>query len=275
MASADNPYFARSFVNRVWAHYLGIGIVEPADDFSLANPPSNVALLDALAKDFVEHKYDIRHIERTILLSRAYQRTSKANETNRFDRRNFSHAQIRPMMAEVVLDVLNAALGTSETFANDAPAGAKMIEVGASRLANGNLNYVLRIFGRPPRTTACDCERAMDPALPQTLYRMTDQSILQKLRQKGNRLQDLLASKKSDSEILDELFLATLTRPPTAAERTAFETHRQVIPSVVEPGSKLAKQAIADRQSDSRARESDFVDVLWALINTREFILNH
>src|SRR5262249_20630306 len=154
---------ARAFVNRVWAHYFGVGIVEPVDDFSLANPPTNAPLLDALATDFVEHKYDIRYIERTILLSRTYQRTSKPNETNRLDRRCFSHAQIRPMMAEVVVDVLNAALGTNEKFANDAPAGAKMIEVGASRLANGNLNYVLRIFGRPPRTTACDCERAMDP----------------------------------------------------------------------------------------------------------------
>jgi len=253
MRSSDNPYFARSFVNRVWAHYFGIGIVEPADDFSLANPPSNVVLLEALAKDFVEHKYDIRRIERTILLSRAYQRASKPNETNKFDRRNFSHAQIRPMMAEVVVDVLNAALGTSETFNNDAPSGAKMIEVGASRLANGNLNYVLRIFGRPPRTTACDCERAMDPALPQTLYRMTDQSILQKLRQKGNRVQQLLSTKKSDEEICEELFLATLTRPPSAAEKAALLKHREEEPN----------------------REAAFVDALWALINTREFILNH
>jgi hypothetical protein len=253
MSSSENPYFARSFVNRVWAHYFGLGIVEPADDFSLANPPTNAPLLDALAKDFVEHKYDIRHIERTILLSRAYQHTSKTNETNKFDRRNFSHAQIRPMMAEVVVDVLNAALGTNETFANDAPAGAKMVEVGASRLANGNLNYVLRIFGRPPRTTACDCERAMDPALPQTLYRMTDQAILQKLRQKSNRVQQLLASKKNDEEMCEELFLATLTRLPSASEKAAFLKHRE----------------------DESNREAAFIDALWALINTREFILNH
>src|SRR5262245_10302140 len=203
MKQPDNPFFARSFVNRVWAHYFGIGIVEPVDDFSQANPPSNAPLLDALAKDFVEHNYDIRCLERAVLMSRTYQLSSKANETNRLDRRNFSHAQIRPMMAEIVVDVLNSALGVSEAFGNGARSNVHRVEVCASRMANGNLNYVLRTFGRPPRTTACDCERAMDPALPQTLYRMTDQSILAKLRQKDGRVQQLLRTKKTDVEIFE------------------------------------------------------------------------
>lgn len=253
MRRPDNPFFARSFVNRVWAHYFGIGIIEPVDDFSQANPPSNPALLDAMAKDFVEHHYDIRRLERAILMSRTYQLSSRPNYTNRLDRKNFSHAQIRPMMAEVFVDVQNSALGVSENFGTEAPGNVHMIEVGTSRLNNGNLNYVLRIFGRPPRTTACDCERAMDPALPQTLYRMTDQVLLAKLRQKNNHLQQLLAAKKSDSEILEELFLATLTRFPTAAEKAAFEKHRAA----------------------ERNRETAFQDVLWALLNTREFVLNH
>lgn len=253
MQSPDNPFFARSFVNRVWAHYFGIGIVEPVDDFSQANPPSNVALLDALAEDFVAHHYDIRRLERTVLMSRAYQLSSRPNATNRLDRKNFSHAQIRPMMAEVFVDVQNSALGVSENFGPDVPANVHMIEVGASRLNNGNLNYVLRIFGRPPRTTACDCERAMDPALPQTLYRMTDQALLAKLRQRNNRLHELLAAKKSDSEIFEDLFLAALTRFPASAERAAFEKH----------------------MASERNREAAFIDVLWALLNTREFVLNH
>ncbi|HEY1379427.1 MAG TPA: DUF1549 domain-containing protein, partial [Gemmataceae bacterium] len=180
MRSPDNPYFARSFVNRVWAHYFGVGLVEPVDDFSQANPPSNARLLDALAKDFVEHGYDIRQLERTILESRTYQRSSVANETNKFDKNNFARGYVRPMMAEVVVDVLDAALGTEEQWGNEAPAGRKMVEVGASRLNNNNLGYALRIFGRPPRTTACDCERASDPALPQTLFRMTDKSVVAK-----------------------------------------------------------------------------------------------
>ncbi|HLW66467.1 MAG TPA: DUF1549 and DUF1553 domain-containing protein [Gemmataceae bacterium] len=253
MDSPENPFFARSFVNRVWGHYFGSGLVDPVDDFSIANPPSNPALLDALAADFIKHKYDIRFIEKTVLMSRTYQLASKPNATNRLDRRNFSHSQVRPIMAEAVVDVLNSALEVTETYGNDVPAGVHMTEVGASRLQNNNINYVLRIFGRPPRTTACDCERAMDPALPQTLYRMTDQQILAKLAQKDNRVRKLLATKKSDNEVFEELFLATLTRFPTEAEKQTIEKYR----------------------SGQANREAAFVDTMWALLNTREFILNH
>jgi len=253
MRSPENPFFARSFVNRVWAHYFGAGIVDPVDDFSLANPPSNAALLDALAADFVKNKFDIRKLEKAVLMSRTYQLSSKSNETNRFDRKNFSHAQIRPMLAEVVVDVLNSALDVTENYGNDVPSGVHMIEIGASRLQNANVNYALRIFGRPPRTTACDCERAMDPALPQTLYRMTDQAILSKLRAPTNRLFKMLKAKKSDDEIIDELFLATLTRLPKASER----------------------EAVKEELAADNSRENVLVNTLWALINTREFILNH
>src|SRR2546427_455024 len=110
----DNPFFARSFANRVWGHYFGVGIVDPVDNFALANPPSNDRLLDALAKDFVAHHYDIRQLERAILNSRAYQLSHSTNASNRHDRNNYSHAYLRPMMAEVVLDVINSALGASE-----------------------------------------------------------------------------------------------------------------------------------------------------------------
>jgi hypothetical protein len=253
MQSPDNPYFARSFVNRVWAHYFGVGLVEPVDDFSQANPPTNARLLDALAKEFVEHEFDIRHLERTIVQSATYQRSAVPNESNKFDKNNFARGYVRPMMAEVVVDVLNAALGTEENWGNEAPKARKMVEVGSSRVQNQNLGYVLRIFGRPPRTTACDCERTFDPALPQTLYRMTDQGILQKLNDRNNRLTHLLKSNATDDEILDELFVACLTRPPTEEERAGFARHRAA----------------------NKSRVEAFQDTLWALINTREFILNH
>jgi hypothetical protein len=253
MRSPENPTFARAFVNRIWAHYFGIGLVDPVDDFSQANPPTNARLLAELAKDFVAHDYDIRRLERTILESRTYQRSSVPTESNKFDKNNFARGYVRPMMAEVVVDVLDAAIGVEEQWGNDAPKGRKMIEVGASRLANGNLGYALRIFGRPPRTTACDCERTFDPALPQTLYRMTDSGVLQKLTAKDSRLALLLETKKTDDEVLDELFLACLTRPATADERAAFARHR----------------------AESKLRPAAFQDTLWALINTREFILNH
>ena len=112
----DNPFFARSFVNRVWGHYFGIGLVHPVDDFSLGNPPSNEKLLDALARDFVDHKFDIRHLERQILNARVYQLTSRTNETNKLDRNNYAHSYVRPMMAEAVVDVIDAALGVAAGF---------------------------------------------------------------------------------------------------------------------------------------------------------------
>lgn len=252
MRDPDNPFFARSFVNRVWAHYLGVGLVHPVDDFSQANPPTNPRLLDALAEDFIASGYDVRELERTILMSQTYQRSSKPNESNRFDRNNFARSYIRPLMAEQVVDVLNAAVGVDEQFGNDAPAGKKMTEVGTSRL-NGNLAYVLRIFGRPPRTTACDCERATEPALPQTLFRMTDPTLIQKLQAKGNRTAKLARSKMTDEQAVEELFLATLTRFPTESE----------------------KAEALEFLGDEKNRAEGLQDVLWALINTREFILNH
>ena len=132
MRSPENPFFARSFVNRVWGHYSGVGIVDPVDNFSLANPPSNEKLLDALAQDFIAHEYDIRHLERTILTSRTYQLCSDTNASNRLDRNNYSHGYVRPMMAEVVVDVLNTALGVSEDFKNDGPPNCRATEVGAA-----------------------------------------------------------------------------------------------------------------------------------------------
>jgi hypothetical protein len=253
MRAPDNPFFARSFANRVWGHYLGTGIVHPVDDFSLANPPSNPKLLDALAQDFVAGKYDVRALERRVLNSRTYQLSSTVNASNRFDRTNYAHAYVRPLMAEVVVDVLNAALGTVENFGPDALPGTRAIEVGASRLQNGAVNYAFRIFGRPPRTTACDCERAMDPALPQKLYLMADPALLAKLRAPQNRLKALLAAKPDDDAALDELFLATLARLPTAEERAAFAEHR----------------------AGKKDRQAAFAGVLWALVNTNEFIFNH
>jgi hypothetical protein len=253
MRSPDNPFFARALVNRVWGHYFGVGIVDPVDNFSLANPPSNEKLLDALAKDFVESKYDIRKLERTILNSRTYQLGSAANDSNQFDRIDYSHSYLRPMMAEVALDVIDDAVGVKEKFGPDAPPDCRAIEVGASRLNGTAAQQAFRVFGRPPRTTACDCERASDPGLTQKLYLMADDGIINKVRAPDNRLKQLLAEKTSDDEALEELFLATLTRLPTEKERAAFAAYRE----------------------KKKDRREAFADALWALVNTKEFILNH
>jgi hypothetical protein len=157
------------------------------------------------------------------------------------------------MMAEAVIDVLNSALGADEKFGNDAKPGAKAVEVGSSQLQNAQLAYAFRIFGRPPRTTACDCERAADPALPQKLFLLADGAIQQKLTAPRNRVKQLVADRKGDVEAIDELFLATLTRLPTERERQLFLEYRK----------------------NSRSAETAFTDALWALINTKEFIFNH
>jgi hypothetical protein len=253
MRSSDNPFFARSFVNRVWGHYFATGIVHPVDDFSLANPPSNNKLLDALAKEFLDSRYNIRELERKILLSRTYQLTSAPNETNRLDRTSYSHSNVRPIMAEVIVDVLNAALGATEKFGPEMADGTRAIEVGASRVQNASVSYAFRIFGRPPRTTACDCERALEPGLPQKLYLMADPSVQQKMQSPQGRLAKLLAAEKDDNKALDELFLATVSRMPTAKEFAWFAAHR----------------------ASSKDRRSAFADTLWALINTNEFVFNH
>ena len=255
MRSPENAFFARSFANRIWGHYFGRGIVEPVDDFSLANPPANEKLLDALAKDFIASKFDIRRLERNILLSRTYQLTSTTNTTNKFDKINHAHAYVRPMMAEVVVDVLNGSLGVTENFGIEAPTGCRAIEIGSSRLQNQTVGYVFRIFGRPPRSTACDCERAMEPGLPQKLFLMADQTIVKRISDAQQKLlKPLLSSKMTDAEILDELVLATLSRPATAEERTFFAKH------------------LERRKMD---RTVAFTDMLWVLINTTEFISNH
>jgi hypothetical protein len=253
MRAPDNPYFARSFVNRVWGHYLGVGLVEPVDDFSLANPSTNATLLDALAKDFIDHKYDLRYLETVILNARVYQLSSRTNPTNKYDRNNYSHAYLRPLLAEVVVDVLNSALGATETFGPEAPAGCRAIEVGSSRVQNPTIAYAFRTFGRPPRTSACDCERAMEPALPQKLFLMTDSALQAKFTAPKGRLKELLDARKSDEATLDELFLATLSRYPTEADKKWFEEYRKT----------------------EKDRQTAFSGALWALINTREFILNH
>jgi hypothetical protein len=255
VTAPENPFFARSFANRVWAHYFGVGLVNPTDDFSLANPPTNARLLDALAADFVKSGYDVRKLEKTILLSRTYQLDYKTNDTNKFDKNNFSHAYIRPLMAEQVVDVLNSALGVNETFApqDGAPPGTKVVEVGSSRITNPNLAYALRIFGRPPRTTACDCERAAEPALPQTLFRMTDRSILDKFTARDGRVAELGKSKLTDDELAEEMFLATLSRMPTDDEKAETVKHLK----------------------EAKTRTEAVTDIVWALVNTREFILNH
>jgi hypothetical protein len=157
------------------------------------------------------------------------------------------------MLAEVVVDVINAGLGVTEKFGTDAPAGCRAIEVGSSRLQTQSVAYAFRIFGRPPRTSACDCERKMEPGLSQKLYLMADGAMVSKLQAGQNRLRELLAKHRDDDSALEELFLATLSRFPTETEKARFNDYR----------------------AGQKDRRKVFGDTLWALVNTTEFIFNH
>jgi hypothetical protein len=251
LVAPGNPYFSRSFVNRVWAAYFGAGLVEPVDGFSVTNPPSNPRLLDALAADFISHGYDIRRLERMLLNSRAYQRSSRPVAGNLDDRGNFARSMPRLLMAEVLVDALDAALGVTGEFGTDAPKGARAIQIATNRPASPDLARAFRVLGRPERASTCDCERPKAPALGQTLFLMTDDALLRKL--KAGRVRTLAASDRCDAEAVEELFLAALSRPPSWDEARSALDHLRTSPD----------------------RTTGLADVLWALINTREFVLNH
>jgi hypothetical protein len=251
LVQPDNRFFARALVNRTWAHYFGAGLVEPVDAFSAANPPTNERLLDALAKDFITHGFDLRRLEHLILTSRTYQLSSRPSPANASDHTHHSHAHLRPMLAEVVVDVLSDALGVPEPLGGDVRPGARAIDLASNRVYQPHLARTFTVFGRPARAATCDCERPHGPALPQTLFLMTDSVLLKRIRE--GRLARLLADKRSDSEIIEELCLATLSRYPQAAEM----------------------EAAMNQVRRARDRASGLADIFWALLNTREFILNH
>lgn len=178
----DNPYFAKAMVNRVWAHYFSVGIVHPADDLNLANAPSNAPLLNYLATEFVNHGYDLKWLHREILNSDAYQRTWKPNETNKLDSRNFSHAQLKRLPAEVAYDSIYMALSNDKVAQRltEGQVDRALTQGGASKQDRNDRNasaYALRIFGRSVRESNCDCDRSNDPSLLQTVFLLNDQDV--------------------------------------------------------------------------------------------------
>jgi Protein of unknown function (DUF1549)/Protein of unknown function (DUF1553) len=248
LTATDNPFFARSVANRVWYHLNGKGIVDPVDDFRDSNPSCNDELLDALAKDFAAHQYDLKHLIRTITASRTYQLSAQPNDLNKDDAKYFSHAVTRLLTAEQLLDALCDVTGVPEKFAG-LPAGTRAIQ-----LPDGEVNHpFLKTFGQPARELACECERESDSNLAQALQLINGPTINEKIRNPNNRLGKLLAAKKSESDILNDLYLAALSRAPSADEQAAALGH-------------VAKGA------DKRKA---WEDVLWAVLNTREFLFRH
>ncbi len=248
LTAPDNPFFSKSVVNRVWYHLMGKGIVDPVDDFRDSNPACNDELLAALAQDFAAHRFDIKHLVRTIMKSRTYQLSATPNEFNADDDKYFSKAVTRLLPAEVLLDAICDFTGVPEKFAG-LPPGTRAVQ-----LPDGEVNHpFLKAFGQPARELACECERETEGNLGQALQLINGPTVNEKIRTPNNRLGKLLAANAAADAIIDELYLAAYCRRPTPEERAKIREH-------------LAKTA-----EPRRAWE----DVMWAVINTREFLFRH
>jgi hypothetical protein len=245
LTAPDNPYSARNVVNRYFAYLMGRGLVEPIDDVRATNPATNAALLDALAADFVKHGHDVKHLLRTILRSRLYQLESQPAKGNAADDRFYSHHPVKRLSAEALLDAVDAATGVPTKFAK-VPLGTRAIELPDARYDN----YFLNTFGKPRREAVCECERVSEPNLAQALHTLNGDVLAAKLAAPEGRLGRLLAAKKPPAEIVAELYLATLSRRPSADEQSVC--------------TKWLAEA-----SNPRAF---YEDLLWSLINSKHFL---
>jgi hypothetical protein len=330
LRAKDNPYFARAFVNRVWAVYFGRGIVEPADDMNLANPPSNNELMDYLASGFAAHNFDVQWLHREIINSDTYQRSWKTTPSNKLDEKNFSHSLIRRLPAEVVFDSIAMATASSTgaaKVASDLENRAIGPNASISGKARGGDNYTLTIFGKPARNMNCDCERTSDPTLLQTIYTRNDPSLIALLdsakrdgsgwidelrhatspessperiraelakledgkqkyvRQRAEREKNRVFAEKERQKFeaqmkeVDERIARAKNALAGAQKTTAVDFDRSIeevfLRTVNRPPSKdeLAK---AKQDVDAAPNKVDGVrELLWAMLNTREFMVNH
>ncbi len=250
MSDAKNPFFARSLVNRYWKHFFSRGIVEPEDDMRETNPPANPELLNALSQHFVDSGFDLKDLVRTICKSRTYQLSALPNEFNASDKQNFSRYYPRRLSAEVLYDAFHQVTDTSENFGG-MPAGTKAMQLADA----SNSTYFLQVFGQPKGDTACECERSMDANLAQSLHLLNGREIQDKIARDGARTSRLAAdAAKSDEDRIRELYRWVFAREPNAEELEVAVSY-------------LKKHADNVRRG--------YEDVVWALINTKEFQFNH
>jgi len=215
LTAPENPYFARSYVNRLWSYFLGVGLIDPVDDIRAGNPPSNRELLDHLTERFVTSDFDVRALLRAICTSRTYQQSIETNDWNRDDRINYSHALARRLPAEVIFDALHQATG-AESHLPGVRAGTQAIELLDSSVKTSD--GFLDLFGRPARESACECERNGGMSLGQALNLVNGPTVGDAVRAPGNRIADLVQYESDPARILEELYVAFLCRPPSAEE---------------------------------------------------------
>ena len=247
LASPQNPYFATNLGNIVWAHFFGKGIIDQVDDVRVSNPAVNKELLDELGRRFTEYNYDFKKLVRDICTSRVYQHSTATNETNIKDTSNFSHAALRRVRAEVLLDAITQVTDTKNKF-QGLPTGARAVQI-----ANGNTStYFLTAFGRAKRETVCSCEVSIEPNLSQALHLLNGDTVNAKMTQ-GQLVPTRLKEGKTPEQITEEIYIRCLSRKPTERESAAL------------------KEVVDNEQNKQQALE----DIFWATLNSREFVFNH
>ncbi|HEY3899299.1 MAG TPA: DUF1553 domain-containing protein [Chthoniobacter sp.] len=263
LTSPDNPYFARSITNRVWKNYFGVGLVESVDDLRMTNPASNEKLLSEAAGYLVKNHFDLKALMRAILTSETYQRSSVPRPENKDDTRFYSRYYPRRLMAEVMLDAMSQVTAEPTTFRMDKrnanrgigdsfPMGYRALQLPDSHTAS----YFLNSFGRPNRVQTCECERTNEPSMAQALHIANGDTLNDKLAAKNNRVDQLLATCKSDTELTNDIYLLALSRPPTDTERAA-----------------ISKVLAASSAPDQKRPAVE--DIFWSVMSSREFLFNH
>lgn len=254
LTSPDNEMFSRNLANRIWAQLLGRGVIEPVDDIRVSNPPTNAALLDALSKHLVDSGFSLRSLVRDICNSRVYQLSSQPNESNRLDTRQFSHARLKRLRADVLIDAVVSVTGVPRGFSGF-PEGTRAIDVYPRQAGDtGGPQYgdvFFETFGRSGRASVCACETKGEPTLSQALHLSVGNTIEPRL---GSPVKTLIGSGKPPAETIETLFILTLSRKPTSQEVTALQ------------------DLIAD---DAKGREAAYQDIFWGLLNSTEFAFNH
>lgn len=248
MIDPANESFHGALVNRVWKHFMGMGLVEPVDDLRSSNPPSNKELWAYLKSEFIKNKCDTKHLIRLVLNSQTYQLESGTVPGNETDTRFYSHYYPKRLGAEVILDAVSFSTGIPENFPGY-PEGIRAVQVPDPSIRS----YFLSVFGRSERVTACACERSEEVSLPQLLHLQNGQWIADKMGNPKGKLKTLISDKRTDNEKISEMFLTTLSRLPTEKEASALV-------------KELAK---------STSKEEFYQDAFWALLNTVEFSFNH
>jgi len=247
IASPENPFFARNLANLVWAHFFGRGIIEPVDDVRVTNPASNPELLDELSRRFTEYNYDFKKLVRDVCNSRVYQLSTRPNENNGDDTRNFARSQVRRMRAEILLDAISQVTNTKNKF-QGLPLGARAVQIADGQVSN----YFLTTFGRATRETVCSCEVKMEPNLSQALHLLNGDVINKRIGQ-GNLVKSLMDAGKEPGDVVENLYVRCLSRKPSESEQANLVA------------------AVNGNEDKKAALE----DTFWAILNSKEFIFNH